>query len=108
MVVFLRDTGAFAGTCSVVPEDGGKRWDLGYALHKDCWRQGYGTELLKRLIEAGIDAGATSFTAKVAKANTASNALLRKLGFRVWRDGGSFRKRGTDIVYPEYTYLLEA
>ena len=106
MVVFRKGTGEFLGTCSVVPLEDGKRWDFGYAVHKRFWRQGYGTEILTRLIAAGRESGVTSFSAKVAQENTASNALLRRLGFRV-EDTGSFRKRGTDIVYAEYTYALD-
>jgi len=53
MVIFLKDTGDFLGTCSVVPMDGGKRWDFGYAVHKKYWRQGYATEFLQKLIELG-------------------------------------------------------
>ncbi len=107
MVVLHKETGEFVGTCSVVPEEDGKRWDLGYALHKRYWKQGYGTEMLRQLIEKGISEGVQSFTAYVAQENAASNALLRKLGFRILREGKGFRKRGTDIVYPEYIYLLE-
>lgn len=106
MVVFHKITGDFLGTCSVVPMDQGSRWDLGYAVHKKYWRQGYATELLQKLIEVGRKKGVSSFCASVAKENIASNAVLRKLGFYVWKDTGSFRKRGTDIVFPEYTYLL--
>lgn len=107
MVVFHKATGDFLGTCSVVPMDGGKRWDLGYAVHKKYWRQGYATELLQKLVETGKENGVCSFSARVAKENAASNAVLKKLGFQVWKDTGSFRKRGTDIVFPEYTYLLD-
>ncbi len=107
MVMIHRASGDFLGTCSVVPMDGGRRWDLGYAVHQKYWRQGYGTEALQALIERGKAQGVTAFSANVAQENTASNALLRKLGFRVCKDTGSFRKRLTDIVYLEYTYLLE-
>ena len=107
MVVYHKKTGDFLGTCSVMPLDGGKRWDFGYAVHKKYWKQGYATEILQKLIELGREMGAASFSANVAKENAASNALLRKLGFHVWKDDGCFRKRGTDIVYAEYTYLLE-
>jgi len=107
MVVFCKDTGAFLGTCSIVPTEDGTRWDFGYAVHKKYWRQGYATEILQRLVALGKEKGVASFTAKVAQENTASNAVLRKLGFHVWQDTGSFKKRGTDIIYPEYIYLLE-
>lgn len=106
MVVFHKDIGDFMGTCSIVPMDKGSRWDLGYALHKKYWQKGYGTELLQKLIEIGKEKGIRTFSAKVAKENMASNALLKKLGFHVWKDAGSFKKRGTDIVFAEYIYLL--
>ena len=107
MVVFHKDTTDFLGTCSIMPMDGGKRWDFGYAVHEKYWRQGYATEILKKLIELGKEKGIKSFSANVAKENIASNAVLKKLGFRIWKDTGSFRKRGTDIIYSEYTYMLE-
>jgi len=107
MVVFHKDTGDFLGTCSVVPKDEGTCWDFGYAVHKRFWRQGYGTEILTALIAAGKAQGVTVFTAAVAQENTASCALLRKLGFRVWKDDGSYRKRNTSIVYKEYIFRLD-
>ena len=107
MVVFHKITGDFLGTCSIVPMDDGKRWDFGYAVHKKYWRQGYATEILQKLIELGKEKGVKVFSANVAKENVASNAVLKKLGFSVWKDTGSYRKRGTDIIYSEYTYRLE-
>lgn len=107
MVMIHRENGDFLGTCSVVPMEDGECWDLGYAVHQRYWRRGYGAETLNRLIREGRERGVKAFTATVACENIASNALLRKLGFRVWKDDGSFRKRGTDIVFREYVYRLE-
>ena len=107
MVVFLRETGEFLGTCSIVPMDDGTRWDFGYAVHKKYWRQGYAAEILQHLIDVGKGKGIRSFSAKVAQENAASVALLKKLNFRISDDTGSFQKRGTDIVYPEYIFELE-
>ena len=107
MVVFHKETGVFLGTCSIVPLNDGKRWDFGYAVHKKFWRQGYATEILQKLIELGKEKGIKSFSANVAKENTASNAVMKKLNFRILNDTGSFQKRCTDIVYSEYTYILE-
>ena len=107
MVAIHRETGAFVGTCSVVPTEDGACWDLGYCIHLDYWRSGYATEMVSRLMEEGRKRGARAFTAAVAKENAASNALCRKLGFTVWKDDGAFAKSGTDIVYAEYVYRLE-
>ena len=107
MVAIHQETGAFVGTCSVVPAEDGACWDLGYCIHRDFWRQGYATEMVSRLIEAGRACGVKAFTAAVAQENVASCALCRKLGFSIWKSDGSFAKRGTEIVYPEYVWRLE-
>lgn len=107
MVVFHKESGDFLGTCSVVPMDHGTRWDLGYCIRQIYWKQGYGTEMLRQLIQQGISNGIHSFTADVAVENTASNALLQKLGFHIWKSGSTFRKSGTDLIYSEYTYRLD-
>lgn len=104
-VVFLKETGEPIGTCSIVPSDDQLLWDLGYCVHKDYWHQGYATEIIKALIDFGGSKGIKSFTAKVAKENAGSNAVLRKLGFSVAEEG-TFKKQHTDIVYEEYTYRL--
>lgn len=106
MVVFHKESGDFLGTVSVVPSRDGTVWDLGYAVHKKYWRQGYATEILKKIIEVGKDQGIRTFTADVAKDNDASSAVLRKLNFHIVNDTETFRKRNTEIVYPKYTYLL--
>lgn len=107
MVAIHRETGAFVGTCSVVPAEDGTCWDLGYCIHRDFWQQGYATEMVSRLIEEGKRRGVRAFTAAVAQENAASNALCRKLGFRVWKEDGAFRKKGTEIVYREFIYRLD-
>lgn len=108
MVLIHKADGDFLGTCSVVPFDNEKRWDFGYAVHKKYWRQGYATEFISKLIEVGKEQGVTVFSASVAKENEGSNAVMRKLGFSIWKEDGSYRKRGTEIVYPEYSYRLYA
>ncbi len=104
-VAFARD-GAFIGTCSLVPSADGVTWDLGYCVAQAYWRQGYATEMITALLQFARSRGGRVFTAAVAQQNAGSNAVLRKLGFTVAATG-SFAKRGTDIVYPEYLYRLE-
>ena len=43
-----------------------KHWDLGYCVHKNHWRQGYATEMIKALINFGYENGGRKFTADVA------------------------------------------
>ena len=105
-IAVSKETGDFIGTCSIVPENDPQHWDLGYCVHKKYWRQGYATEMVKALIDFGYDNGGRKFTALVAKENDGSNAVLKKLGFSVEKEG-NFKKQGTDIVYDEYTYRLD-
>lgn len=105
-VAVRKADGRRIGTCSLVPTDEAAGvWDLGYTLAQDCWRQGYGTEMVRGMMAFAQARGGRVFTAEVAQANEGSNALLRKLGFRPAAEG-SFRKRGTEIVYPSYIYQL--
>lgn len=97
--------GEYIGTCSAVPSEDKKHWDLGYAIHKRYWRQGYATEMIKSLCDFCIENGAEYITADVAKLNEGSNRVLKKLGFKIEKEG-NFNKQGTDIVYEQYTYKL--
>ncbi len=103
MVAISKDTGAYIGTCSLVPSDDNKVWDLGYCIHKDFWKQGFASEMISSLIEFCTVNGGEKITASVAKENIGSNAVLNKLGFRVEREG-VFNKSGTSIYYDEYVY----
>ncbi len=104
-VAILKETGEAIGTCSIIPMENPTHWDLGYAIHKNYWRQGYATEMLTAVIDFAYAKGARKFTAKVAQENAGSNGVMRKLGFVVEKEG-SFKKLCTDIVYADYTYVL--
>ncbi|WP_160679917.1 GNAT family N-acetyltransferase [Clostridium sp. C8-1-8] len=105
-VAVSKETDCYIGTCSAVPSEDKKHWDLGYAIHKSYWNQGYATEMIKALIDFCHLNGAIKITAPVAKENIASNAVLKKLNFYVEKEG-TFKKSGTDIVYDEYIYRLD-
>jgi len=56
--------------------------EVGFILHRDLWRQGFGEEVLRALIPYGIDTlGLEEITADVDPDNAASIGLLTKLGF---------------------------
>jgi [ribosomal protein S5]-alanine N-acetyltransferase len=101
-----RETGNYIGTCSAIPNDDKKHWDLGYTVHQNYWRQGYATEMIRALIDFCRVNGGKEITAHVAKENIGSNAVLKKLSFYIEKEG-TFRKCGTDIIYDEYTYRLD-
>lgn len=97
----------YIGTCSAVPNENKKHWDLGYAIHKKYWCQGYATEMIKALCDFCVESGAEYITADVAKLNDGSNAVLRKLGFKIEKEG-SFKKSETDVIYEKYTYRIDS
>lgn len=102
----LLNTNVLIGTCSAVPNKDNSIWDIGYTIHKDYWRQGYGHEMLLLLIKFCSNNGAKFITASVAKDNTSSNKLIQKLGFYIVEESG-FRKYKSDIYIPNYIYKLE-
>lgn len=104
-VAISKETENYIGSCSVVPSEDKKHWDIAYEIHKDYWREGYATEMIKELIEFCRINGAEKITADVAQANIASNAVLKRLGFYIEKEG-SFKKSCTDIVYDDYTHRL--
>lgn len=99
-------SGSYIGTCSAVPSEDNNHWDIGYSIHKDYWQQGYGAEMIQGLVEWCYQNGGRKITAAVAKENEGSNAVLRKLGFFIEKEG-SFKKSCTDIVYEENVYRLD-
>lgn len=104
-IAVSKKTGNYIGTCSAVPSEDKRHWDLGYCVHKKYWNQGYATEMVKALINFCYMNGGQKITADVAQKNTGSNAVLRKLGFRIEKEG-TFKKCETDIIYNSYTYSL--
>ena len=104
-VVFLKDTKQFIGTCSIYPKDDINIWDVGYCVHKDFWKNGYGTEMVKALIAFAYDNGATIITAQVEQSNQASCALLKSCGFIIDSKNSSITTNDKKI-YPTYIYKL--
>jgi RimJ/RimL family protein N-acetyltransferase len=49
--VVLNETGAVVGSCGIYPDSANDKAELGWILHKDYWKQGYGTELSGALIK---------------------------------------------------------
>lgn len=105
-IAVSKENGNYIGTCSVVPSEDKRHCDLGYAIHKKYWGQGYATEMIKALCSFCMENGAEYITADVAKLNNASNAVLKKLGFKIVKKG-FFKKSGTDLIYESYTYRLD-
>ena len=104
-VVFLKDTKQLIGTCSIYPQDDINIWDIGYCVHKDFWKNGYGKEMVKALIAFAYDNGATIITAQVEQSNKASCALLKSCGFIIDSKNSSI-KTNDGKIHPTYIYKL--
>lgn len=110
LVIELRATGERIGTCCAFPQDEEGAfdethscYDIGYCIRKTHWRQGYGEEAVRLLMDWAAARGAREMTAEAARENAASCGMLEKLGFFVLREG-SFQKYNTQIVFPSRVY----
>lgn len=97
------NSGKKIGSISTFPDESGQEYDIGYCIHKDYWKKGYGSEAVTILLEWIKEKGAKTVTAEVAAENTASRRLLEKLGFIV-RKETEFKKYHMDITYKSYIY----
>jgi len=94
------------GTCSLGFENAeADEYSIGYNVRKDYYGNGYAVEMVHALINFARELGIKSITAPVAKDNKASNRVMEKCSFFIAGES-SFKKSGTDIVYPTFIYKL--
>lgn len=105
LIIEETGTGRPIGSCSVFFGETAAEFDIGYCIHKTQWRQGYGREAVALVLEWLRRQGAERVTAEAAAENTASNALLRSLGFAAV-SAGSFSKYRMGITYDSIVYEL--
>lgn len=104
-VAIDKETNEIMGTCSVGPASSPEEWGFGYVVRKDYWGKGYATEMAKAMIDFAYSLGIRSFSATHAIENEASGKVMRKCGMKL-DQVSSFKKAGTDIVYPSHIYKL--
>jgi ribosomal-protein-alanine N-acetyltransferase len=81
--IVLKETGAVIGSCGIYPDTENDTADLGWILHQDHWKQGYGTELCGELIRYGFeDLKLRRITAYCAAANYGSFRVMERNGMR--------------------------
>lgn len=90
-------------SAAIFPDKEGAVYDIGYCIHKEYWRQGYGTEAVLLLMDWVHRHGGREITAEVAQENFASNLLLKKLGFEIKKES-EFQKYKMKICYKSYIY----
>lgn len=105
MISEFKDTHERVGTCSFIPSEDGRIYDIAYCVHKKYWRNGYATEMARGMVDYAKNHGAGKVTVRVNKGNAGSNAVVRKLGFKVVGEK-RYKKRGTDLEFVDYLYEL--
>ena len=101
--VVCLNSGEKIGSVSAFPDENGDNYDIGYCIHKDYWKNGFGTEAVGALLDWIERRGAKSVTAEAAIENIGSCKLLEKLGFSI-KEEAEFKKYNMDIKYKSYVY----
>ena len=105
--VVRKADGLLIGACSLfICDKAANRWEIGYNLRRDCWGQGYATELAKALLRHAQETyGAHDFVAVHAVGNPASGRVIEKCGFTYSHDGESEKFDGS-VHYRVKFYTL--
>jgi len=81
--IVLKQTGAVIGSCGIYPDETNDTAELGWILHMDHWKRGYGTELGGELIRYGFGIlGLRRLFAPCAAANYGSCRVMERNGMR--------------------------
>ncbi|MDR0249193.1 MAG: GNAT family N-acetyltransferase [Oscillospiraceae bacterium] len=81
--VALKGAGTVIGSCGIYPDDANHAGTLGWILHKDYQRRGYGTELGGELIRYGFeDLKLARIQAPCAAVNRGSYRVAERCGMR--------------------------
>ena len=104
--IVLKETNEIIGSIGVyLKEEFDNRYEIGYAISKKYWRNGYTTESLRCVMDYLINKeNIKRFIGRHAKLNGASGSVMQKAGFRYVKDGWyeKFDKTGifeTKIYY---------
>jgi ribosomal-protein-alanine N-acetyltransferase len=81
--ICLKDSGNLIGTAILYLEESYDKFEVSYNLAESHWRKGYTTEAMERIIDfAKYTLGVTEIVARHAAENTASENVIKKLGFK--------------------------
>lgn len=103
LIIQMKDNGERMGTCCMFPDTGKTGYDIGYTIAVKYWKMGYGTEAVELLLHWIKGQGGKTVTCEVAVDNAASNALVRKMGFSVYKDA-EFKKWNMNIMFKSHIY----
>ena len=80
---FLHGEGDVVATCNIQRDESfaDGHWHIGYNVRKDCWRKGFGSEMVMALVDFARTLGAVAIETSAATENVPSCKLLEKCGF---------------------------
>ena len=105
LIPVFKKSGQPVGTCSFIPSEDKKVYDIVYCVHKEFWNQGYATEIAQGMIDYARDQGAEKVTIFVSKGNIPSNRVAVKCGGKIVSES-TYKKRGTDMIMEDYLYEI--
>ena len=81
--VVLKESGNVIGSCGIYPDSDNNNGEIGWILHRDYWRRGYGTELGSALIKYGFETlSLRRFIAEGAAENYGSRRVMERNGMQ--------------------------
>ncbi|MCL2854801.1 MAG: GNAT family N-acetyltransferase [Defluviitaleaceae bacterium] len=81
--VVSKESGAVIGSCGIYPDSAGDTGELGWVLHKNHHKQGFGTEICAKLIRYGFkELNLRRITAPCAAVNYGSYRIMERNGMR--------------------------
>jgi RimJ/RimL family protein N-acetyltransferase len=81
--VVLKKTGSVIGSCGIYPDSDSDTGEVGWILHMDYWKHGYGTELGGELIRYGFETlKLRRLFAPCAAVNYGSYRVMERNGMR--------------------------
>jgi ribosomal-protein-alanine N-acetyltransferase len=82
-IVHEKESGAFIGLVSITLYHDGIHYEISYELLPDFWGKGYGTEIMKKVLNFGFkDLQFDELYAETQMKNAASVRLLEKIGMK--------------------------
>jgi ribosomal-protein-alanine N-acetyltransferase len=103
LVIELANIPESVGSFCIYPNEDNKSYEIGYCIHKNHWKKGYGSEAVSLVLDWLKKQGANKVSAEAAADNIASNALLQKYGFEI-ETGSKFKKYNMDIYFESNIY----
>ena len=81
--IVLKESGEVIGSCGIYPDEPGDTAELGWILHMNHWKKGYGTEVCGELIRYGFeDLQLRRITAPCAAVNYGSYRVMERNNMR--------------------------